>query len=725
MMAPIDARERAQSPTNRREFLGASLATVGCLLLGVRMPAAGAAGEANIRFVPDAFIRIDHSGKVTLIMPQTEMGQGIYTAVAAILAEELDAAFDQIALEAAPPNDKLYANPLLGFQATGGSTSVRAFWMPLRRTAAIARQLLVQAAAKQLKVDPSTLSTSNGMVMHSSSGRQVSYGSLVQVAQSLTPPKEAPLKDPKNFVLIGKPLKRFDTPDKVNGKVVYGIDAMPPGLKFAMLAASPVFGGKVKHVDDSKTLSMPGVRQVVVLGDLVAVVADHTWAAKQGLSALKITWDEGNNGQVSSDDIWRKIRASSLKDGAVAKNEGDVVAALKKGELHQAVYELPFLAHASMEPMNCTVHISASGCEIWVGSQVVSRAQGIAMKLTGLPADKVVVHNHLIGGGFGRRLDIDGIEKSVRIAQKVEGPVKVTWSREEDMQQDFYRPVYLDRLSASVLDGRIQGWKHRTTGSSILARWAPPAFQKGVDGDGIDGAVDNPYGLADFHVEYLQDEPFAVPTGFWRGVGPNNNVFAVESFMDELAKKSNIDPVKFRLAHLDKSPRFKAALEMAVQKSNWGSALPAGTGRGVCVSPGFGSCAAAVVEARVDQDGKVHVQRVVMAVDTGIVVNPDTIVAQLQGGIIFGLTAALYGRIDIEKGRVKQSNFHDYRMMRINEIPKIEIFIIPSGEAPGGIGEAGTTIAPPALANAIFAATGVRLRSLPIDQSLLAGKRSA
>jgi isoquinoline 1-oxidoreductase subunit beta len=711
------------SSTSRRDFLGASMATVGCLLLGVRVPAGGAAKAAW--FAPDAFIRIDTSGRVTLIMPQTEMGQGVYTGLATVIAEELDAALEQVVLEAAPPSDKLYANPLLGFQATGGSTSVRAFWLPLRRTAAAARYLLVQAAAQQLKVNASELTTANGSVLHASSGRNLPYGALVQVAQSITPPKDVALKDPKNFVLIGKPLKRFDTPDKVNGKLAYGIDAMPPGLKFASLAASPVFGGKVKHVDDSKALSIPGVRQVIVLPDLVAVVGDHTWAARQGLAALKIDWDESGNGHVSSNDIWQKIRTSSLKDGAVAKNEGDAAAALKKGDLHEAAYELPFLAHAAMEPMNCTVHVSASGCEIWVGTQVLSRAQGVAMKLTGLPAEKVVVHNHLIGGGFGRRLDIDGIEKSVRIAQKVDGPVKVIWSREEDMQQDYYRPVYLDRLSASVLNGRIQGWKHRTAGSSILARWAPPAFQKGVDSDGVDSAVDIPYPLPDFHVEFLQDEPFSVPTGFWRGVGPNINVFAVECFMDELAKKSNIDPVKFRLAHLEKAPRFKAALELAAEKSNWGAPLPAGTARGVCVSGGFGSFASSVIEAQVDKDGKVRVQRVVVAIDLGIVVNPDTVIAQLQGGIIFGLTAALYGRIDIEKGRVKQSNFHDYRMMRINEIPKIEIFIIPSGEAPGGIGEVGVAISAPALANAIFAGTGVRLRSLPVDQSILAGKRNA
>jgi len=713
----------AHAALTRRGFLRAGLAAGGGLVLGFHLPLGNAAQAAKTLFAPNAFIRIDHDGKVTLIMPQVEMGQGVYTSVAMILAEELDAAFDHVTLEAAPPNDKLYANPTFGLQVTGNSNSVRAFWLPLRKAAAGARAILVQAASQQWKAEPATIRTENSEAIHDASGRRVAYGALIDRAQGLTPPKDPPLKDPKDFKLIGKPLKRFDTPDKVNGKVVYGIDAMPPGVKFATLAACPVFGGTIGHVDDAKAKSVPGVHQVLVLEDFVAVVGDHMWAAKQGLAALGITWNEGPHSAVSSDDVWTQLRAASKTEGAVAKSTGDVTKALTEGDLMEAAYELPFLAHATMEPMNCTVHVTPATCEVWVGSQVLSRAQAIAAKVTGLSLDKVTVHNHLIGGGFGRRLEVDMIDKAVQIAKQVDGPVKVVWTREEDMQHDVYRPVYRDTLSATVSNGRIAGWKHRITGSSVIARWLPPAFQKGIDIDAIDSGADIPYDIPNVRVEYVRDEPPAVPTGFWRGVGPNNNVFAIESFMDELAKKSNKDPVAFRRDLLDKTPRLKAALDLAATKSGWGTPLPARTGRGIAVQVAFGSFIATVAEAEVDADGEVRVRRIVSAVDTGIVVNPDTVVAQLQGGLIFGLTAALYGKITIAKGRVEQSNFNDYRMLRINQTPQIEVHLIQSGEAPGGIGETGVTAAPPALVNALFAATGIRLRRLPIDRDVLSGKK--
>ena len=708
----------------RRAFLEASLSVGGALCVGFRLPLAGAAGNKDL-FAPNAFIRIDKAGAITLIMPQVEMGQGIYTAIAMILAEELDAAFDQVRLEAAPPNDKLYGNPTFGIQVTGNSNSIRAFWMPLRKAAAGARAMLVQAAALTWKVDPGSIRTDDSTAFHEASGRRLPYTALIERADGLAPPQNPTLKDPKDFKLVGKPLKRLDTPDKVNGKVLYGIDAMPPGLKFATLAACPVFGGKVGRVDDTKTKSLAGVRQVVVTDDFVAVIGDHMWAAKQGLAALDITWSEGSNASISSADVWKQIRTASEQQGAVAKNIGDAAKGLSEGELHEAIYELPFLAHATMEPPNCTVHVTPTSCEVWVGIQVLTRAQAVAAKVAGLPLDKVTVHNHLIGGGFGRRLEADFVEKAVLIAKQVEGPVKVVWTREEDIRHDVYRPVYLDRLSASLSNGRIVGWKHRITGSSILARWLPPAFQKGIDIDAIDSAADVPYDIPNLRVEYVRDEPPAVPTGFWRGVGPNNNVFAIESFMDELAKKSNKDPVAFRRDLLDKTPRLKAALELAAEKAGWGSPLPARTGRGIAVQGAFGSFIATVAQAEVDEYGDVRVQRIVSAVDTGIIVNPDTVIAQLQGGLVFGLTAALYGDISIDKGRVRQSNFHDYRMLRINEMPQIEVHLIKSGEAPGGIGETGTTAAPPALANALFAATGIRLRRLPIDREVLSGRKPA
>jgi isoquinoline 1-oxidoreductase beta subunit len=713
------------SPESRRDFLKASAAVGGGLLMGFFLPFANTAqAEAGV-FAPNAFIRIDRRGKITLIMPQVEMGQGVYTAIAMILAEELDVALDQVTLQAAPPSDALYGNPYFHIQVTGNSNSIRAFWPSMRKAGAGARALMVKAAAQTWDVDPATCRTDNGQVVHQVTGRRLAYAELVGRAAGMTAPQDPPLKPVSEFKLIGKPLKRLDTPDKVNGKAVYGIDVMPPGVKFAALAACPVFGGKVEHVDDSKAKGVAGVRDIVVLDDLVAVVGDHMWAALQGLGALDIVWDEGLNAIVSSDDVWRQLRAASEKEGVVAKSVGDAAKALSKGDRVEAVYELPFLAHAPMEPMNCTVHVRPDACEIWVGSQVLARAHAAATKITGLPPEKVTVHNHLIGGGFGRRLEVDGVEKAVRIARHVDGPVKVVWTREEDMQQGVYRPVYRDRLSATLSDGKIVGWKHRITGSAVLARWFPPAFQKGIDGDAIDSGADIPYDIPDLRVEFVRDEPPAVPTGFWRGVGPNNNVFAIESFIDELAKKAGKDPVAFRRDMLGKSPRLKAALELAASKSGWGTALPPRTGRGVAVQTSFGSFIATVAEAEVDESGEVRVRRIVSAVDTGIVVNPDTVVAQLQGGLIFGLTAALYGEITIDKGRVQQSNFHDYRMLRIDQVPAIEVHLINSGEAPGGIGETGTTAAPPALGNAIFAATGIRLRRLPIDRKVLAGRKQA
>jgi isoquinoline 1-oxidoreductase beta subunit len=653
------------------------------------------------------------------------MGQGVYTSIPMILAEELDVDLAQVALLHAPPNDKLYGNPTFGLQVTGNSNSIRAFWMPLRNAGARARAMMLQAAAQQWQVEPTSCTASNGEVTHKESGRKLSYGALADAAAGQTPPKDVPLKDPKDFVLIGKPLKRLDTPDKANGKAVYGIDAMLPGMKFATLAACPVFGGKVGKVDDGAAKKVPGVQKVVVLDDLVAVVGDHMWAAKKGLEALVVTWDEGVNANISSKDVWQHLRAASEKDGAVAKSVGDIAKGLATGERFDASFELPFLAHAAMEPLNAAVHLTPDACEIWTGTQIVSRVQSEAAKAAGLPVDKVIVNNHLLGGGFGRRLEPDMVVAAVRIAKQVDGPVKVVWTREEDIQHDIYRPVYRDTIAATLSGGKIVGWKYRVTGSAILARWLPPAFQKGIDIDAIDAAVDMPYDIPNFHVEYVQAEPPAVPTGFWRGVGPNNNVFAVECFMDELARKAGKDPVDFRKSMLGKQPRFLNVLNLAAEKANWGQPLPARVGRGVCVQPSFASFIATVVEAEVDEHGEVLLRRVISVVDTGIAVNPDTVVAQLEGGLIFGLTAALYGEITIDKGRVQQSNFNDYRMLRIDEVPKIEVHVVKSGEPPGGIGETGTNAGPPALRNAIYAATGVALRRLPIDRALIAAGKKA
>jgi isoquinoline 1-oxidoreductase subunit beta len=712
---------------SRREFLKVSIGAGGALLLGFALSRTLAAEQTGARaaaFAPDAFIRIDRNGTVTLIMCQVEMGQGIYTAISQILADEMDVDFRHVAVEAAPPNDALYTNPALGFQVTGGSTSIRVFWMPMRKAGASARTMLVEAAAATWRVDPSTCRTANSEVIHVPSGRRIAYGALIDRAARSTPPKTPVLKSRKDFQLIGTPARRLDSPDKVNGRAMFGIDAMPPGVKFATLKASPVFGGKLVHVDDTVARGLPGVRQVVVLDDLVAVVADHMWAAKKGLEALQIQWDDGQNAAVSSEQIFDEISTASNRDGVVAKSIGDISNALSSTKI-EATYHVPFLAHAPMEPMNCTVHVRPDACEIWVGNQVITRTQAVAAKLTGLPLGKVIVHNHLLGGGFGRRLEVDMIAKAVRIAQKVDGPVKIVWTREEDIQQAMYRPIYFDRFAAELADGKITAWKHRVVGSSILARFAPPAFVKGLDADAVDGAIDFPYDVPNIHVEYVRQEPPAIPTCFWRGVGPTHNIFVIESFVDELAHRAGKDPVQFRLDQLHGAPRLRACLELAAAKAGWGARLPARVGRGVAVQSVFGSHLATIAEAEVDRDGEVKVRHIVCAVDCGVAVNPDTISAQIQGGLIFGLTAALHGQITIAKGRVQQSNFNDYRMMRINEAPSIEVHLIPSEEAPGGIGEPGTVAAAPSLANALFAATGVRLRQLPIDRDALAGKKRA
>ena len=474
----------SQTIPSRRALLTGGLA--GGFLLAFHLPSAGAvaanapegAQPGPDGFAPNAFIRIDRAGKTILVMPQVEMGQGVYTSIAMIIAEELDADWNKVAVEAAPPNEKLYANPMLGVQATGNSNSIRAFWMPLRKAAAGARQLLIAAAAKQWNVDPSSCTTENGAVLHKASSRTLSYGALADSANG-TPPANPPLKAPKDFKLIGKPLKRLDTPTKVDGHEVYGIDVMLPGLKFASLAASPTFGGKVRHVDDSAAKKIPGVQQVVVLDDLVAVIGDHMWAAKKGLDALVVSWDPGANANVDSAQIWNQIRSASDKAGLVAKKTGDADKALGASEKIEARFELPFLAHATMEPMNCTVHLTPGACELWLGTQIAARVQSTAAATAGVPLEKVIVHNQLIGGGFGRRLEPDMVIKAIRVAQHgaIDGPLKVVWTREEDMQHDLYRPIYYDRLAATLKDGRIDGW-HQCAPTGVRARQSAGQVQR-------------------------------------------------------------------------------------------------------------------------------------------------------------------------------------------------------------------------------------------------------
>jgi isoquinoline 1-oxidoreductase subunit beta len=630
-------------------------------------------------------------------------------------------ALGQIELEAAPPDDRRYANSLIGFQVTGGSSSVRAMWEPLRRAGAVARVMLISAAAQGWNVDPTSCRAEKGEVIHGPTGRKVRYGALADTAAALPVPDNVALKDAKAFKLIGTPAKRLDTPDKVNGKALFGIDVKIPGMKIATVAACPVFGGKLARVDDSTAIEIKGVRQVVRLDDAVAVVADHMWAAIQGLAALDIEWDEGPNAKVSSADIVRQMETALQKPGVVGRKDGDVAKAMAGAAMKvEAVYQVPFLAHATMEPMNCTVHVRQDGCDVWVGSQVVSRAQATAAEVTGLPLEQVQVFNYLLGGGFGRRLEVDFVTQAVRIAKQVDGPVKVVWTREEDIQHDIYRPYYYDRMTAGLdAQGLPIAWRHRVTGSSIEARWLPAAMKDGLDTDAVEGAaVELQYAIPNILVDYVRQEPPGLTTGWWRGVGPTHNIFMVESFIDELAAAAKKDPVEYRRSLLAKSPRARAVLDLAAEKAGWGQPLPPGVGRGVSLQFAFGTYLSQVAEVAVSKDGEVLIQRVVCAVDCGIIVNPDTVKAQIEGGIILGLTAAQFGEITLKNGRVEQSNFNDYRALRINEAPTIEVHLVISAEAPGGIGEPGTVGIAPAVANAIFAATGKRIRKLPVKDQL-------
>ncbi|WP_201841132.1 xanthine dehydrogenase family protein molybdopterin-binding subunit [Microvirga zambiensis] len=708
---------------SRRRFLQVAAAAGGGLMLSLRLPCADNAAEAadSSEFVPNAFIRIGGDGRIILTMPYVEMGQGTYTAIPMLIAEELEVGLHQITLEHAPPDERLYANPLLGVQATGNSNAIRAAWQPLRQAGATARLMLVEAAARRWGVDLASCQAQAGEVHHSPTGRRNTYGELAADAARMPVPENVVLKRPGEFRLIGTPAKRLDTPAKVNGTAVYGIDARPPGVRIATLAQSPVFGGRLKSVDDTAAMAVAGVRQIVRLDDAVAVVADHMGAAKKGLAALSIEWDDGPHAALDTDAIMAELERATLRSGAVAQDTGDVTQAMASAASRiEASYQLPFLAHATMEPMNCTVDVRPDGCEIWVGTQALARVQAAAASTAGLPLDKVVVHNHLIGGGFGRRLEADGVARAVQIARQVAGPVKVVWTREEDIQHDMYRPAWFDRISAG-LDGkgRPVAWNNRFAGSSVIARWLPPAFNNGLDPDTTEGAIDLAYDLPNVHVEYVRVEPPGIPTAFWRSVGPSHNVFVTESFMDELAAAAGQDPVAYRLALLDRAPRAKAVLALAADKADWGQPLPDRTGRGVSLQSVFATYLAQVAEVEVSKDGEVRVRRVVCAVDCGIVVNPDTVRAQIQSAVIFGITAALHGAITLKDGRVEQANFDTYEMLRMNEAPMIDVHIIQSAEPPGGMGEAGTSAIVPAVTNAIHAATGKRLRRLPVDPAVL------
>ena len=704
---------------SRRDFLRVGAAAGGGLLLGLHLPGA-LASAAAADFQPNAFIRIGRDGKVVLVMPKIEMGQGIHTAFAQLIAEELEVPLDRVTNEDAPPDDRRYGDAsFAGLQMTGGSTSVRGSWMIMRKAGATARALLVSAAAQSWQVDAASLLARDGEVHDPASGKSLAYGLLVDKAALLPVPQDVVLKKNADFKLIGKPAHRMDGKGKVDGSTVFGIDVRLPGMKVATVAACPVFGGTLASFNEAAAMKVPGVRQVVRLGNAVAVVGDHFWAAKKGLQAAAPQWNEGPNASLNTAQIFAQLEAAARQPGAVGQKFGDAQQGLSRAvQRLDAVYKAPLLAHATMEPMNCTAQVAQGEVDIWVGTQVPTRAQAAAARAAGVPVERVRVHNHLLGGGFGRRLEVDFIEQAVSIAKQVQGPVKVVWSREEDIQHDMYRPAYHDTLSAGLdAAGKPIAWTHRVAASSIMARFFPEFFVNGLDPDAVEGAVQLPYALPAVQVDYVRAEPPGVPTAFWRGVGPTHNAFVVEGFLDELAYAAGQDPLAYRLA-LVNDPRARQVLVLAASKAGWGKPLPEGQGRGIALVAAFGSYIAQVIQVAVSKSGEVQVLRVDCAVDCGLAVNPDTVAAQMQGGIVFGLSAALWGEITLEKGRVRQHNFYDYRIMRMSEVPQIEVHIVSSTEAPGGVGEPGTSCAIPAVANAVCAATRHRIRTLPIGRQL-------
>lgn len=661
-------------------------------------------------FEPGAFIRIAADGRVTLTMAQIEMGQGAQTGLAMIIAEELDVDLADVTLEQAVADQARY-----GRQMTGGSTSISKGWAPMRRAGATARAMLVTAAAARWKVDPADCRTEVGKVVHRPSGRSIDYGDLVGDAALLPVPADAPLKSPADFRIIGKVIPRIEGSAKVAGRAVFGIDTAIPDAKVATVAGCPFFGGALRSVDDRAALAVPGVLQVVKLPDAVAVVARGMSSARKGLAALEIVWNEGPHAGLSSAAIFADLETAAAKPGSIAHKAGQPIEEVQ-GRAIEAVYHQPFLAHAPIEPMNCTVHVEADRCTIWTGTQTATKARAAVAEQLGIPLEKVTLNVFLMGGGFGRRLEYDGITQAVAIARQVEGPVKLIWGREEDMQHDMYRPAYVDRVEARLGgDGALLGWRHRIAGSSILARLYPANFT-GIDADAVECAAPPPYRVANAQVDYSRVES-GVPTSWWRGVGATRSLFVVESFIDELAHVAGKDSVAYRRGLTD-DPRLAGVLDLVVAKSGWGSALPKGAGRGVALMKAFGSYAAIVAEVWIDAEGMLRLGRISCALDCGLAVNPDLIRAQMEGGIVFGASAALQGEITIVGGRVEQSNFGDYAPLRLNAAPVVETHIVTSAEAPGGVGEVGTAGIAPAIANAIFAATGKRLRRMPFAKDI-------
>lgn len=707
---------------NRRRFIASSVATTGALVVGFQFDGATLAhGAARDAFIPNGYVRVGADGYVTIVVSLIEMGQGTFTSIPMLIAEELEVDLAKVKVEQAPADETTYGHPLYGLQVTGGSASIQAAWARLRQTGATAKLMLVTAAAQGWKVPPAECSARSGIVTHVPTGRTARYESLVSRASALPIPAEAPLKNSGDFRLVGTPAHRTDTPSKVNGAAQFGVDVKVKGMKVAAIAVCPVIGGKLGKVDSARAKVVKGVRAVLVSDDAVAVVADHYGAAKKGLGALSIQWKDGSSASFSN-KVWGEQLAGALEtQGLVAVNAGEFQKVNESAAgRHAAVYEAPPLAHAAMEPLNCTLHVRKNGCDVWLGTQAPARVQAMVAEAVGLAPGKVVVHNFLLGGGFGRKLDADYVVTAAKLVRQVDYPVKVIFSREEDIQHDVYRPYFRDEMSAALDDkGQLIGFGHRFAGSSVIARYAPVWLNNGMDGDAVHTA-EGPYDVPNKYVEFVRHEPPAgLTTGNWRGVGPTHHAFVNECFIDELAALASVDPVVYRERLLIKNPRALAVLRLAAAKAGWGAPVAAGRGQGVSVVDAWGSYACLISEVSVTKEGVLRVHRAVCAVDCGLAVNPDGVEAQMQGGIVFGLTAALYGRLTFESGRVLQSNFHDYQPLRMNEMPAVEVHRIKSSESPGGVGEIGTALVAPSLLNAIHAATGKRFRTYPVSDEQL------
>ena len=706
----------------RRDFLKTGTLIGGGLILGFYLPLrgslSGASNPTGASFMPNAFIRIGTDEIVTIIVNKSEMGQGVYTSLPMLVAEELEADWSKIRVEPAPV-DPAYNHTQWGVQGTGGSTSVWSEWERLRKAGATARAMLQKAAANIWKVNPASCRAEKGFVIHNPTQRRISYGKLVEKASQMEPPENVALKEPKDFKIIGKPRKRLDTPEKTNGKAIFGIDAKIPGMLTAVVARPPVFGGRAKRFNAEKAKAVPGVREVVQIDSGVAVIADGFWSANKGREALEIDWDEGPLANLSTAGMREQYTSLAKTSGVVARREGNPEQTFPKATKQlRAEYEVPYLAHACMEPLNCLVDLRAEGCEIWTGTQSQTTDRNAAASVVGLKPEQVKIHTTLLGGGFGRRANphSDFVTEAARVAKAVKKPVKVIWTREDDTKGGYYRPMWYDRIAAGLDEkGNLIAWQHTIVGQSIMGGTAfEQMIQSGVDPASVEGAKEIPYEIPNILVD-LHSPKIGVPVQWWRSVGHSHTAFVVESFIDEMAHAAGKDPYEFRSKLLGKHPRHYGALKLAAERAGWGKPVPKGRGRGIAVHESFGSFVAQVAEVSVSPVGRIHVHRVVCAIDCGKIVNPDTIKAQMESGIVFGLSAVLYGEITFQNGKVEQSNFSNYPLLRFNEMPFVEVHIVSSKEKSGGVGEPGVPPIAPAVGNAIFAATGKRIRHLPIS----------